>query len=399
MSESAPAGRRTRTWLGWGVVGVLAVVVAASFALSSDEEAAGNERRGPKVTPVSAAPVSRGPITERGRYPGELDADAADISSFYAGRLLAVNVRVGSTVARGDVIARLDPVDAREQIAQARAQVSAAAAEAKRAKVEAQAAEADLARLEPLARDKLVSAQELDAQKARTEAARAAVTAAGARGEEADARVRLLQKRIVESEIRAPFAGRVAERYVDPGAIVSAGARLVRLVDSGPLRVRFEVPEHDVPGLAVGATLRVSTKAAATEVPAKVTGIASEVSRERRVAIMEAQLDETPAGWLPGMYAEVVVDRRTIPDALSVPAIAVLQRLQPTGVTEAGVLVDVEGAARWVPVRIVAREGDRVAVEPRGQLAAGAMVLTAGHVDLADGSAIEIVRTAEEPAR
>ncbi|MBZ0238726.1 MAG: efflux RND transporter periplasmic adaptor subunit, partial [Deltaproteobacteria bacterium] len=112
MSEPSPSGRRSRSWLGWGVVGVLAIAVVGSFALSSDDEVAGDQKRGPRVTPVSAAPVTRGPITERGHYPGELDADAADISSFYTGRLLAVNVRVGSTVARGDVIAKLDPVDA-----------------------------------------------------------------------------------------------------------------------------------------------------------------------------------------------------------------------------------------------------------------------------------------------
>lgn len=85
------------------------------------------------------------------------------VAAFYAGRLVAVRVRVGDTVKEGDVLAELDPVDAREQIAQARAQAKAAAAERHRAAVERDAAAAEVRRLEPLAKDKLISARDRSA--------------------------------------------------------------------------------------------------------------------------------------------------------------------------------------------------------------------------------------------
>jgi RND family efflux transporter MFP subunit len=390
--HDAPQAPRSRAWLGWAIVGIAGLAIGASFLFEGGDGAAPDTKREPKVTPVTAAPVVQGSLTERGRYPGELDADAADVAAFYAGRLTAVHVRVGDTVEKNQVLAELDPVDAKEQIAQARAQARAAAAEERRVRVERDQAIAEAERLEPLARDKLIAELEIDKQRARAAALGAAVEAAVAGGAEARARVTLLERRIVESKVRAPFAGRIATRYVDPGAIVQAGARLVRLVQVSPLRVRFEVPEQDVPRVMTGTAVRVITKAAGDGVVAKVTGIGSEVSRERRVANAEAVIENPPRGWLPGMYAEAIVDRRTIDDTLIVPSHAVLSRLQPSGEVQTGVLVDDAGVARWVPVTLVARDGDRTGVE--GELAAGARVLVGGHTDLVDGGRIEILEAA-----
>ncbi len=393
------AGRpRPRAWLGWALVSVAGVAIAASFLYSSGEDAGARQAGGPRVTPVAVGAVTRASITERGRYPGELDADAADVAAFYGGRLVSVRVRVGDTVKQGDVVAELDPVDAREQNAQAEAQASAAEAEQRRIEVELAAAAVDLKRLEALHKDQLISGREVDTQRAKTEALRATLASARARGVEAGAGVRLLQKRVAESAVRAPFAGRIAERYVDPGAIVAAGTRLVRVVQVAPLRVRFEVPEHEVAGLARGTPVRVVTGARGgvraadpgAGVAATVSGVASEVSRDRRVATVEALIEAPPAGWLPGMYAEAIVDRRTLEEATIVPAVAILSRLRPDGTVATGVFVAQGDVARWTPVTPVVRDGERTAVEAPG-LPPGARVLVTGHIDLADGSRVTIV--------
>lgn len=389
---AAPSRGRAR--IAWAVVIVAGLAVAASFAIRGGGEDGRKERDGGKATPVAAAPVERATITERQRYPGELDADAADVSSFYSGRLTAVHVRVGDLVKEGQVVAEIDPVDAREQIARARAQAQAAATEEKRAAIELDVARRQLERFERLREQ--VSVSEIEAQRAKTDALQAAVATAAAREAEARAGVRLLQKRVVESEVRAPFAGRIAARHVDPGVIVDAGAPLVRVVATAPLRIRFEVPEQDVAGLAAGTTLRVTTRSGAGDqqgAAARVTGVSGEVNRERRVATLEAIIESAPAGWLPGMYAEAVVDRRTIEGATVVPTAAVLSRMQPDGTLVTGVLVAEGDRARWVPVRVAAREEDRAAIEPTAggaAVAAGARVLVAGHIDLTDGSKIQL---------
>ena len=374
--------------IGWAVVAILGVAVVASFWISSDDGAAARKERARAATPVAVAPVERATITERGRYPGELDADTADVASFYPGRVEAVHVRVGDEVKADQPLAEIDPVDAREQVARARAQADAAKAEGSRAAIEVAEAKIQLERMDSY-RDQ-VSDADYDAQKARVAALEAARTTASARGAEAGAGLRLLQKRIVESVIRAPFAGRIAARHVDPGVIVAAGAPLVRVVAVAPLRIRFQVPEREVVGLEVGTALQVVTRAAADAaagVPATITGIGAEIDREHRVATVEAVIDPPPAGWLPGMFAEAIVDRQAI-EGLVVPATAVLSRLQPDGTIATGVLRADGDVARWVPVEVRAREGDRAAIA--GEIEAGASVLTAGHVDLTDGARIEV---------
>lgn len=261
MSEpsttSTPPSRRVR--VGWILVVVAAIAVAASFILSSDDDAAARKEKEAPATVVAAAPVERATITERGRYPGELDADTADVASFYPGRVVEVRVRVGDLVDADQPIAEIDPVDAKEQIARARAQADAAKADEQRASIELAEARTQLERMEGYREQ--VSDSEFDAQRARVQALSSAVSSASARGAEAGAGLRLLQKRVVESVVRAPFAGRIAARHVDPGVIVAAGAPLLRVVATTPLRVRFEVPEREVAGLTVGTALRVVTQA------------------------------------------------------------------------------------------------------------------------------------------
>jgi RND family efflux transporter MFP subunit len=392
MSE--PAARPRRPWLAWTVVGAAAIAIAASFLIGGDD-AAGDQPSKKRPTPVSAELVKREAFTLRGEYPGELDSDSADVAAYFAGRLTAVHVRVGDSVEAGAVVAELDPVDVQQQIAQARAQVKAAAAEEQRIAVEIAAARVDLERMKSV--PEVVSSQELDAARAKVDSLVATAAAADARRAQAEALAGVLGKRVVESKVKAPFAGRVAERYVDPGAVVAAGAKLVRLVKTAPLHVRFEVPEQDLATIQVGAAVTVTTQIPTDQpVTAKVSGVASEVSRERRVAIVEALIEAPPPAWLSGMYATAIAERRRLAEAITVPSIAVLSRMSTEGQVDTGVLVADGAAARWVPVRVLGRDGDRSAID--GELGADARVLVAGHVDLANGAPIQIVDPAAAAA-
>jgi HlyD family secretion protein len=387
------AARPGRPWFAWAIVAAAAAVIGASFLIRGDDEAS-DEPSKKRPTPVSAVAAKREAFTLRGEYPGELDSNSADVAAYFAGRLTAVHVRVGDTVAAGTVLAELDPVDVQQQIAQARAQVKAAAAEEKRIAVEIAAARADLERLRRT--PDVVSEQELDTARAKVDSLAATAASADARRAQAEAQVGVLGKRVVESKVKAPFAGRIAERYVDPGAVVAAGTKLVRLVETAPLHVRFEVPEQDLASIRVGAAVTVTTQIPTEQpVTAKVTGVASEVSRERRVAVVEALVEEPPAAWLSGMYATAIAERRRLDEATTVPSIAVLSRMNGDGQVDTGVLVAENGVARWVAVRVLGRDGDRSAID--GALAPDARVLVAGHVDLGDGAPIQLVDPTKKP--
>lgn len=400
MSEQEETPRRRRTWPRWVALLVLGAGVTALFAWQPAATAPGagpgggrpgpggpRGERGP--TPVRTATIEAGAITERATYPGELHADAAELSANVGGRLVAVNVRIGAVVAKGAEIARLDDTDWRRQKAEAEAQAKAAAAEERRAAVDLEAARRDLERTEKLLGDQLVSEQQVDTLRARAGSLEAAVQAAAARRTQARAAIATLEQKIADCTIAAPFAGVVAARHHDPGTWLPAGAAVVRLVARSPLRVRFEVPEADVRVLREEAPLTARTQATGdAEFEGQVTGFAAEVDRARRVVRAEGVIDTPPPHWLPGMYAEVLVIRQALTDVPVVPASALLARAEDDGTEHFGVFAFEGERARWVEVRVRGREGDRVAIE--SALPVGTPVLTGGHADLSDGAPVKL---------
>jgi membrane fusion protein, multidrug efflux system len=374
---------------------ILAVVAAGTGALFLWTPGGGDdaERRfgamGERATTVSVGEVERGTITERATYPGEIVSDAADLASRIGGRLLEVNVRIGDEVARGDVLARLDANDLRAQRAEASAQVEAATATERRVRVELEAARRELERGQQLHDRQVVSEQEVDGIRDRVASLQEDVLQASAERARAQARIEVLDQEIREAVIAAPFAGTVTDRYIDPGSFVQAGTRIVRVVENGPLRVRFEVPERDVGSFGKDARFEVRAPPTGERTfSGVVTGAAREVERERRIARVEGTVDEPPTSWLAGMYAEVVTARRELRDELLVPSRALVSRLTHTGEIEYGVFVPREGAAHWVPVQVLGREHDKAAVA--GALEPGDRVLVGGHTDLTDGARINI---------
>ena len=391
-----PRETERRPWRRWAILAAIAAGITVLFVWEPGGESSRRVERQPdtRATAVSAAAVESGALTERATYPGELDADAADLASGVSGRLVAVHVRIGDAVDKGRELARVDASELMRQRAEAVAASQAARAAAQRAQVEREAAEREVTRAEALRASGTISAQEMDQLRTRAGALSAAVATASAQQAQAQARVGVLDQQIAESRIRAPFAGTVAARHFDPGSFVAAGTSVVRLVAGAPLRVRFTVPEQDAGRFSVDTTFVVrAPPTGAREVAGHVTGLGTEVDRAQRVVRIEGVVQDPPASWLPGMFAEVVAAQRTIESATIVPAAALVSRLAAGNVVQTGVLQPTDGVARWVPVRVHARDGDRVAVEPsEGTLAAGAQVLVGGHTDLADGAPIRLAQ-------
>jgi RND family efflux transporter MFP subunit len=398
-SAPSPAGGAPRPsrWR-WVILAAVAAGTGALFVWTpggGDEDTRRPGAMGQRATTVSVGEVERGTITERATYPGELVSDAADLASRIGGRLIEVNVRIGHEVERGEVLARIDASDLRAQRAEAAAQVEAATATERRVRLELDAARRELERARQLHDRQVVSEQEVDGIRDRVASLQEDVLQASAERSRAQARIEVLAQEIRESVITAPFAGTVTDRYVDPGSFVQAGTRIARLVENGPLRVRFEVPERDVGSFGKDARFEVRAPPTGERTFAGVvTGAAREVDRERRVARVEGTVEEPPASWLAGMYAEVVTARRELHDEILVPARALVSRLGVTGAVEYGVSIPSEGIARWVPIQVLGREHDKAAVA--GALEPGAHVLVGGHSDLTDGARINIAGERQE---
>lgn len=164
-----------------------------------------------------------------------------------AGEVTEVPVREGEAVAAGGVLLRQDSRDARARLAQAEAAVQSTRAQLDNADEQVQ-------KYRQLAQQNFFSRNDLN--KATTQAA---VYASQLKANEAD--VAVARKELENSTLRAPFAGLVAERLVEPGQLVMPNAPLLRLVDLRELELAIPLPSSEISRVHKGQVVKFRTDA------------------------------------------------------------------------------------------------------------------------------------------
>lgn len=243
--------------------------------------------------PASSPAPSPAPSQERQGWLGVVVARASvDVTAESQGRLRAVHVAIGDRVRRGDLIASLDTSLAAQDLEMARSALRGAEADEKRAADEMAEAIARNDRRQK--NPDFFSKEDLAESALQAKTASSAMEAARARVAEQRARVRQLETSLSRNEIRAPFDGRVAERFADPGALVGPGTPLVRLISAGDLLVRAAVPPEEARRLAVGTPVVSQVRTLGLEVPGTIQRIAPEVDAASQMVLIEIRLAPTP---------------------------------------------------------------------------------------------------------
>lgn len=386
-----------------GAAVAIGVAVGLSACRSSPPPSRG--QGGPSLVRVATAQTRTMPI--------ELTAVGSVVASAsvalrprVGGELVAIHVRDGQTVKKGQLLFEIDQRPLRASLAQAQATLHS---------VEAQAGDAALRarRYTRLADKHFLARDQADEQRAAADALAATVKA----DREA---VRNARLQLGYARIRAPLSGVMGKRLVDRGNIVVAQTTVLATINQvEPIYVDFSIPERDLPLVkqamergpvpvtatprAAGATSgfaeggpRCASSAAGNE-PARVSGKCGQSSAGRgTLTFIDNQIDRTTgtialratftnhdrALW-PGQFADAVATLAT-PTEVAVPSQAVQHSQQ-------GTYVYVVGADQHVQLRRVAlgqEVGGFVAVT-RG-VAAGERVVTDGFLRLTPGAAVEI---------
>lgn len=207
-----------------------------------------------------------------------------------AGRVVAVQARLGERVRAGDVLVRLDDEEARRRAGIALAALQAAEAQAARARAELSASRTRLTRRE--AASELVSREELELAREEVKVAESELKRATAAEEQARLEHEAALADLAATRVTAPFAGVVAESPLVPGARVGEGDPLARLVGDGALRVRFAVPEPEVDAVPAGRRVLVRGENGAPELSAVVERVAPGVDEPSGMIFVEALIDD-----------------------------------------------------------------------------------------------------------
>jgi RND family efflux transporter MFP subunit len=259
-----------------------------------------------------------------------------------------VLVKEGDLVRAGQLLARLDARDIDAKAEQVAASISAAQAQ------QAQAS-AQVARMRALFADDAAPKAMLDQAEAQSAQADAGLRAARAAGAEVAAIGSY-------AEIRAPFAGRVTRRFVDPGAFAAPGAPIVTVQDASQLRLTVYVTPEAARMLRAGQRLDATIEGAPAA--ARIEGVVPSMGN---LYAINALVENTKGEYLAGSAAALELSGGTH-RAVAIPFDAVTRTGDLTGVVVRTSAGDVR---RWV--RLGARSGDLV--EVTSGLRAGEQVL------------------------
>ena len=272
------------------VLAVLAVLATACDRRRPAPEPVPEPTAARPATAPAAAPQ---PEPERKGWIGVVVASkSVDVTADTQGRLQAVHVAVGDQVRRGDRLATLDTSLAAQDLEMARSSLRASEAEERRASDELAEARARSERRQ--ANPDFFSKEDLAESELRVKTATAALEVARSRTAEQRTRVRQLGTTLSRNEVRAPFDGRVAERFADPGAMVGPGTPVLRIISAGDLLVRAAVPPEEARKLTVGAPVAATVRNLGLRVPGAVQRIVPEVDAASQMVMIEIRLSPSP---------------------------------------------------------------------------------------------------------
>lgn len=279
-----------------------------------------------------------------------------------------VLVRPGEAVRRGQVIATLD-------CRSASASSKAVSMQARAIQAEQEAVAHEAARVGELKEGGFASPNEIEKSAAASARKQAEVL-------ETQAKIQRATLEVGDCVLRAPFAGEIAARSIDPGAFVHPGTAIAMLVDRTTVRVVAEVPEGDFGVVGAGTPVQIHVLATNRDLRAKIARRSPAADLATRTIHLEIDVPDPDRSLPVGTTAELAIDVGDPSPATEIPLIAAAVRGD-----KATVFVIVGQTARKGVYTVKGERGGALFVEPL--LKAGAHVVTEGRALLKDGDGIE----------
>lgn len=312
--------------------------------------------------PVEVRQIGRGPVASYITATANLvPEDEVKVLAEAEGRLVRLEVEEGDPVTQGQVMAVVDRDEA--EIALNKASLRAA-----NARIAFERAEDTL-------HQGLISREEFDRLTMEYEVARQEVAEA--------------EWRLQRTVIRAPFAGRVTERFITPGQHLRPGEELFTVADFDPLIARIFLPEKDVLTLEEGLAVRISLAAdPSLEFMGRIRQISPVVDTATGTVKVTVEAANPPEQARPGAFVSIGIVREQREAAVLLPRESVLRELR-----SAHVFVTDGATAEKRSVSLGLEEGD--IVEALGGVEAGEQVIVAGQGGLKHGAKVKVL---ERPA-
>ena len=368
MTKAAWPQHRSSRWLPLALGEIAALVALLSLVACHKEEKAA----GTAIRPVRTVTVEMHEDGEKVSLTGEIQPRyQADIGFRVNGKILQRPVDVGTPVSKGDLLARLDPQQYRQDLEVAKSEVAAAEAEVTRSQAQ-EYRQRELLKnghTTQVAYDQALKA--FKTAQARLAASRAKQIQAG--------------ENLGYTELRADYDGVITGVGADAGQVVSAGQMVVRLARPGEREAVFNVAEGAFKSPPKDPTVEVDLVSNnEIKTVGKVRYVSPQADPETRTYTVRIALPDAPRQMRLGanVIGSVTLDQG---QSVTVPGSALFQKDGQPAVW----LVDKDRTVRLQQITVQRYEGDAIVVGDG--LARGDVVVTAGVQKLLPGQKVSLM--------
>ncbi len=367
----------------------LMMIILVLFTLPGCRKKEVKEKKEEPAVPVMVYVVKPDTISQYLKLTGGIEAEnEAMVYSKTSERIEKILVKIGEQVKRDQVLAIQSSQILQQGIKQAEAALRSATAQYELVKQEYE-------RTERLFREKIISQQQLDQVKTQFEAAEANV-------EQAQSRLKQAQEQYETSEIKAPFAGKVAMIFFKEGQTAPVGQPVVKIVHTSAVKAKLYVPETDIAFISTGQRVIATFPAFPNvEFVGSVERIDEAIDPQKRALEIEVSIDNPQSMLKSGQFGQFLIETQQHTDTIVVTDTAVMTQTEVklTGKGEQKafqtyyvyVVEDGRARKRTVTPGIYAKGR----IELTSGIKEGDSIIVVGQNIVKDGDQVNIVNTPE----
>lgn len=288
---------------------------------------------------------------------GSIEAnEQVEIRSEVSGIVEGIYFQEGSNVSKGQVLFKVNDLELRAQLAQAKTKEGLASENERRARL--------------LLEKEAISQEEYDVSRADLKLAQS--------------QIKLIQAQIAKTSVKAPFSGKIGLRSISPGTYITAVILVAKLVNTGKLKITFSIPEKYVSQVKINTYITFKVAGSDEKYTAKIYAIEPEVAVATRTLQVRAIAENKSGKLLPGTFADVDLPLDIIKDAIIVPTEAVIPVQNGKKV-----FISSNGQAKEVMIETATRTDASILV--LSGLKAGDTVITSGVMSLKNETPVKVL--------
>jgi membrane fusion protein (multidrug efflux system) len=250
-----------------------------------------------KVTNVNGILVKTQTFDNNLSLSGSIEAnEQVEIRSEISGIVEGIYFKEGSNVSKGQLLFKVNDIELRAQLAQAKTKQGLSSENERRAKL--------------LLQKEAISQEEYDVAKADYKLAQS--------------QIQLIQAQIAKTSVKAPFSGKIGLRSISPGTYITPSLLVAKLVNINQLKITFSIPEKYANQVKPNANLSFTVAGSTEKYSAKIYAIEPEVQIETRTLQVRAVAENKDGKIFPGTFADVELPLDIIKDAIVIPTEAII---------------------------------------------------------------------------